>query len=106
MINEVARHYALEGLTATPAILTHLIDPVTAEIWDRRVDPERFTLREVLAHLADWEPIWMERLERMHAEKEPLLPDLDEGERAKQKDYAHADVGNSLKRFRQGELPH
>jgi uncharacterized damage-inducible protein DinB len=79
-----------------------MIGPVTTDIWDRRVDPERFTLREILAHLADWESVWMERLERMHAEQEPILPDIDEGKLTKQNDYPNADVSNSLQRFRQG----
>ena len=32
---------------------------------DRKPDPERFTIREVVAHMADWEGVWLERARRV-----------------------------------------
>jgi hypothetical protein len=98
-VNEATCRYLLEGLAATPVVLAYLLDETGAEIWDRRPDPERFTIREVVAHLADWEAISLRRLERIRAEKDPLLPDIDEGELAKRNDYAHVAVGNGLRSF-------
>src|SRR5262249_2629111 len=67
-----------------------------------RPDPERFTLREVVAHLADWESIWLERLEKIRTESNPTLPSRDEGQLAIEHDYAHADPAERLARFREG----
>jgi len=43
----------LDGLLGT----TQPRDP----LWDFRLDPNRFTLREVSAHLVDYEAVWAER---------------------------------------------
>src|SRR5205823_12464234 len=71
-------------------------------VWDFRPDPDRFTLREMVAHLADWEPIFMERFQRTRSETEPRLPDYDEGKIAIERDYAHSDPIANLARFRAG----
>lgn len=102
MINEGVRSYILQGLQATPAVLAHLLKHASKQIWDKRPDPERFTLREVAAHLADWESVWQERLGRVRDENHPILPDRDPDQLAKDHDYAHADVGASLRRFQEG----
>ena len=72
--------------------------------WDFRPDPARFTLREVVAHLADWEPIHLERLTRMLEEENPMLPDIDESKMAAENDYAHSDPRASLEWLRGGRL--
>lgn len=97
-----ARDYLLHGLAATPAVIGALVDPASQTGWERRTDPERFSLREALAHLADWEPIWLERAQRIAAEEHPFLPSIDEGRIAAERDYASSDPGESLRRFREG----
>ena len=57
----------------------------------------------MLAHLADWEPIFLERFQRTRREAEPILPDYDEGRIALERDYAHSDPLANLARFRTGE---
>ena len=99
-----ARNYLLKALAATPDILERLLigrgsdDP----IWDRSPDPIRFTLREMVAHLADWEPIWTERFVRTRDESRPFLPSIDEGQLAAARDYSHQDPIPNLARFRAG----
>jgi uncharacterized damage-inducible protein DinB len=102
MLPDQARRYLLHGLAATPVVVDRLLRDAEPADYDRRPDPERFTLREVIAHLADWEPIWLERLQKIRTENQPTLPSYDEGQMAIDHDYAHADVGEQQARFREG----
>lgn len=105
MLPAAVKRYLLAGLTGTPDVLDSLLNnlPPDDPAWDRRPDPERFTIREVLAHLADWEPIFLERLTRVRDHQpEPVLQGYDEGRIALERDYAHSDPLENLSRFRQG----
>lgn len=102
MVPAAARRYLRHGLDATPVVLDRLCAGITGDELDRRPDPERFTLREALAHMADWEPIWLDRIQRMRRENDPFLPSIDEGVLAVERDYAHSDAAESLARFRSG----
>ena len=102
MINEAVRHYILQGISATPVVLTHLLQDTNRQIWDRRPDPERFTLREAVAHLADWESVWLARLGKVIKLDRPILPDLDTDQMAKEHNYSQADLQASLKTFQEG----
>ncbi len=86
-----ARNYLFTALEAAPALFGHLLRGLTEQEADRRPDPERFTIREVMAHLADWEPVFLDRLTRMRAEDHPILPGYDEGQRAIDRGYAQTD---------------
>lgn len=104
MLRPASRKYLLTALAGTPDVLDGLLQAVPTEDarWDNRPDPERFTLREIVAHLADWNPIFLDRLARTRDEAEPVLEDCDEGRIAIDHDYAHSDPHAGLKRFREG----
>jgi uncharacterized damage-inducible protein DinB len=53
----------------------------------------------MLAHLADFEPVFRERLERIVRENEPLLPDVDEEALAQINHYAQADPVECVARY-------
>jgi hypothetical protein len=99
---QFALNYLLNGLDASPDIQQVLCARVVD--WDARPGPERFTVRESLAHLADWEPIWLQRMMRTKAEDVPDLPDIDEGVMAIEHDYASSDPRVSLERYRSGRV--
>jgi len=103
MLPPAPRKYMLTGLAGTPDVLDGFLKaiPSSDPIWDHRPDPQRFTLREIVAHLADWNPIFLERLTRTRDENEPVLEDIDEGQIAIEHDYAHTDPQESLARFRE-----
>jgi uncharacterized damage-inducible protein DinB len=94
--------YLVNGLTASPDVLERLLEGVTDAELDARPDPDRFTLREAIAHMADWEGVWLERIERTLNEDTPFLPGYDEGQWAIDHDYAHAKLPEQLARFRSG----
>ena len=98
------KKYFLTALNATPEVLEAFLKALPSDDprWDTRPDPERFTLREIVAHLAEWDPIFMERMERTVKEELPLLADIDEAQIALDHDYAQLDPHTSLARFRTG----
>ena len=102
MLPPTALYYLLAGLEGTPDVLETLLYDLKPDDarWDARPDPERFTLREIVAHLADWNPIFLNRIEQIRDEDKPFLADIDEGAIAVQNDYAHSAPHASLARFR------
>ena len=99
---KIPRQYLVRSITGTPDVLDELLHEIDAAhpVWDRRIEEDRFTLREVIAHLADWDSVWLERISRIHKEEEPELPDYDEGQFAIDRDYAHWDFAETLDKFR------
>jgi len=98
-VPERVRTYLTHGLAATPHTMTALLAGVPEAALDARPDPDRFTLREVICHMADWDGVWRERLVKIATEDEPVLPGYDEGQWAIDHDYAHQDVAAQLTRL-------
>lgn len=63
--------------------------------------PGRFSPNEVLAHLADWEGIFLDRMRRTVADPSYKIVPEDEGERAEREGYGDWDQEKSLELFRQ-----
>ena len=96
--------YLLKALAGTPDVVESLLrglDHDSAK-WDVRPEPERFTLREIIAHLADWESIWLDRAKRTRDENTPVLPNKDEVQYAIDNNYAKSDPLANIVRFRAG----
>lgn len=74
--NPYAKHLegreAIDILTATPARLHELLTPLSPEAIDRVPGPKKWSLRELMAHLADCELAWAFRLRQ-------ALPPIGEG---------------------------
>ena len=103
MLPDRIHHYLLLDLESAPAVLARLLANVTdVAVWDRRPDPDRFTLREMAAHLADWEGVFLGRLTQTRDEENATLHGLDEGQVAVDNDYAHADPQECLTRYGTG----
>ena len=104
MLPKHARDYLVTGMEAAPWVLRAILAGIAPDDprWDARRDPERFTLREITAHLADWEMIFLDRLKRTRSENQPILQGLDEGKLVIDGDYAHADPAACLQRYAEG----
>jgi hypothetical protein len=102
MSADYVRSYLIHGLRATPQVVAHLLADAAPASYDRRPDPDRFTIREVVAHLADWEGVWLERATRIVNEENPSLPGYDEAQWAVDHHYAELDVAEQLEKFRAG----
>lgn len=101
MLPERAYRYLLIDLASAPDVMGKMLETVTnPSVYDKRPDPERFTLREVLAHLADWDAVFLGRLKQTRDDENPTLVGIDEGQVAIDNNYAHADPAASLTRYK------
>lgn len=62
-------------LESTPVILKELVRGISDAEADFHPDPERMTIREVIPHLAGWEPVFLAQMRRTCTEDRPLLGD-------------------------------
>ena len=99
-----ARRYLFTALEAQPDLFQQALQELTADEADRRPFEDRFTIREAIAHLAEWEGIWLERMRRICEEVHPTLPGYDEGAFAIEHDYARKDPQEQLGLFREGRM--
>lgn len=89
MLPPRTRDHLLLALGTTPRVLQRLISsfPTDDPAWDTQI-PERFTAREHVAHLADWEDVFFERVRRTIDEDRPLVPNPDETAMAADRGFA------------------
>jgi hypothetical protein len=84
--------YLVPALAKTPATFDRLIRAIPADQWDTVTEEGRFTVREAIAHLADWEPILRGRLETALQKPGSTIITYDEGDRAVEKNYGSAEL--------------
>ncbi len=74
----VHQYYA-NGLQNNARVFQFLLRdlPENDPRWDSRPDLERFSLREVVAHLLDYDTVSRERFEHLIREENPQVPDWD-----------------------------
>lgn len=91
--------YLVNVLPHTPVILRRLIQGIPVERLDEPTYPDRFSVREVIAHLADWEPILLERMRTALQQPGSKIEAYDEGEMATANRYHERDIAADLARF-------
>ena len=103
MLRPFMRDRLKVGLAGLPDVLDAMLRKVSLDdpIWDLRPDPDRFTLREVVAHLADYEEVWPHRISRILNEDNPSLEKADHERFVIDNDYAHSDPFESLSLIRE-----
>jgi hypothetical protein len=79
-----ARSYLWRGVQSNARVIQFLLHDLAGDSprWDARPDPARFSLREVVAHLLDYDSVSRERFERIIREDHPELENWDETEAA------------------------
>lgn len=80
----------------TPTILRRILADVRIERYSERLAEDRFTLVEMVAHMADWEDIVLERLRTAQEHPGSPVENFDEGARAIEKGYAQRDLQHEL----------
>ncbi|MBI5707386.1 MAG: DinB family protein [Armatimonadetes bacterium] len=83
--------YLFPSLDKGPIVIERLLGLITPDKVDRPTHPGRFTPREVVAHLADWEPILLGRMKAALLDSGSSIEGIDEGERALAMNYASLD---------------
>ena len=70
----------IRGYCAGPQMLRAALAGMTAEQLDARPIPGKWSTKQVICHIADFEPVYVDRMKRVIAEHEPTLlsgdPDL------------------------------
>src|SRR5437879_4399938 len=92
-------HYLLYGLELTPKTLSSIVRAAGDSKLDVAPGPGRFTLRESVAHVLDWEPRFRSRLELAVAASGSKIEEFDEDELPRLGHYSEADVEKSLEQF-------
>lgn len=93
------RYYLPVAVENGPAVLRALMAGLSLAEATYRPEADRFTIQEAVAHLADFEPIFRERIMRTMNEDHPSLPGVSEDELAEIHDYTAKDVWGELATF-------
>lgn len=91
--------YLLPTLEHGPRAVKRLLEKIPQSRWDERLQPDRFSPREVIAHLADWEPIMLQRIKTARETPGGRIMKYDEAQMAIDHDYAHSDPSVQADRF-------
>jgi len=78
------RSYLWRSVESNARVIEFLLRdmPEDSLRWDARPDANRFSLREIVAHLVDYDSVSRERFEHIIREDKPELPNWDETEAA------------------------
>jgi hypothetical protein len=74
--------YLIPAIELGPLTVKRLLRLIPEHRWDEALHVDRFTPREVVAHLADWEPIMRERIQTAIATPGATILAYDEGKMA------------------------
>lgn len=91
--------YLYEGLIGGIRSLEIIVGKIPPPKWDTPTGPGRFTPREVIAHLADWEPRLRARLEAALQGNEPSVEAWNESDLAVQNRYSETDYRERLAHY-------
>jgi uncharacterized damage-inducible protein DinB len=86
----------IEEYLAGPRKLRDAIAGMTADDLDARPIPGKWSTREVVCHVADYEPVYADRMKRVIAEDEPTLLGGDPDAMAARLGYAKRDLEEEL----------
>lgn len=90
---ETLRAWQLQILENNVRVLTHVINGISdADLTTRRDGPDGWTVREVLAHMRDFETVFIERATVTLAQDNPPLPFPDPNELAVAGNYNSLDA--------------
>src|ERR1700694_2954979 len=90
---------AISLLEKTPRLLETLLGDLPGEILHWKPTPDRWSISEVLAHLAALEQVYSERTLRIVAEDSPALAKYDLAGAAARGEYSRGSAGENLAHF-------
>lgn len=91
--------YLIIALETSAKLLLEEVKKFTKSEYENRPDPARFSMREVCAHLADWEPIMLTRIQGAVQSPGCTLVAYDEGKRAVENRYDLTDPYEQIDKF-------
>ena len=96
--------YLWEGLPVTALAMRTFMERMEPAAIDRPTHTDRFSPREVVAHMADWEPRLLDRMKTAASSPGSRVEAYDEGELAVQNAYDKSDWRDQLNLFEKSRL--
>ena len=90
----------MEVLARTPAALVEAIDDVTGDRFRQSEAPGKWSIAQVLQHLADAELVWGYRVRMILAHERPAITGYDQDLFASRLRYDEAEPASALEQFR------
>jgi hypothetical protein len=90
---------AISLLEKTPRLLETMLGDLSGELLHWKPAPDRWSISEVLAHLAALEQVYTERTLRMVAEDSPALTKYDQAGATSRGEYSRGSAGENLALF-------
>ena len=90
----------LERFRRGPEVLAVVLTGVFGEEEDFITAPGKWSIRQIIAHLADTEMVYAHRMRQVIAEENPTLTPFDQDAWARNLDYARRKPKQSLETFR------
>lgn len=94
----MASNYYLQ-IENTPATLIRMVDAIRPDQYDVALEEGRFTLKEVIAHLADLEETWLDRITTAVEYPGKAVENFDEEARAAEHHYSQKEIHHELEVF-------
>ena len=93
--------YLKKPIEFGPVVVERLISAISPSQYDVALAPDRFTIRELIAHLADWEPILRSRIELIRDHPGSTIVMYDEDQRAVDNDYSSQSIEEALSTWKE-----
>jgi uncharacterized damage-inducible protein DinB len=84
------------ALSLTPSTLKRMLSEVRVERYSERLGPDRFNLTEVIAHIADLDDIFLDRMRQAQEYPGSQTPAFDPEQRSVEHHYADKDINHEL----------
>lgn len=93
--------YFLNVFELGPVAIGRLVDQIPSSRHDESLGEDRFSVREIVAHMADCEEIFSDRMKKAVAEPGVVVAPFDPGVRAAEKGYAQSDISKEMALYRE-----
>ncbi len=93
--------YLIRALSFGPQIVARIVAQIEPSRYHTHSDPDRFTFREAVAHLAEWDAIDLSRIKQIVSRPGSDIEPFDEVELAAKNGYTRSDVHQQLELFAQ-----
>lgn len=90
----------IDLIESGPAMIAAAVAGLTSGVLDFKPAPDKWSIREMVAHLADIEILYGYRLRQMMADEKPVIAPIDQDAWAAKLRYAQADLSETLERHR------
>jgi len=90
----------LDGIKQGPALLEAAVAGLDDATLDYKPSPQKWSIREIVTHLADAEIIYGYRMRQMIADKKPTIAPIEQDDWASNLGYREAPIAETLQQFR------